>query len=119
MDTDLGVLPSARRRRAWARSVDHLLEAVNRKHAAPLFPHPDWDAPLLLRTEVVLACQAELMAIRDALLDQRRPISAQALQELKGFLTGSSTSPLFGTNAALARRDALQLRDDLTGQPPP
>lgn len=118
-DTTIAVVPSMRRRRAWAQSVEQLLEAASLKPDAPLFPHPDWDAPLLLCTQVVRACQAELFAIKEALVDPRQPISAQALQQLKGFLTDPSTSPLFGTNPVRARRAAHQLQWSFTGRPEP
>jgi hypothetical protein len=113
-DTIVAVVPSMRRRRAWAGLLDELLEAASRKPAASLFPHPYWDAPLLLRCKVVRACQAELLVIKEALVDQRQPISAQALQQLKGFRTNPSTSPLFGTDPARARRAAHQLQSSFT-----
>lgn len=90
-DREIGNLPSIRRRRSWARSVEQLLESASRYRAASHVAHPEWEAPMLLRTEVVRACEAELLAIKGALLDQRQPISAQALQQLKRFLLDAGT----------------------------
>jgi hypothetical protein len=77
------------------------------------------EAPLMLRTQVVLACHAELAAINAALLDQRQPISAQALRQLKPFLNDPSASPLFSEDPALARKAAEPLQWSFTGRPEP
>jgi len=115
----IGVLPSMRRRRGWARSVERLLAAAGHRPDGRQFRHPDWEAPLMLRTQVVLACHAELAAINAALLDQRQPISAQALRQLKPFLNDPNASPLFGEDPALARKAAEQLQWSFTGRPEP
>jgi hypothetical protein len=73
-----------RRRRAWGRSVERLLDAASHSASAVRFP-TRLRGPLLLHTKVVLACRAELLAIKGALGDQRQPISAAALGELKTF----------------------------------
>jgi hypothetical protein len=73
----------------------------------------------MLRTQVVRACHAELVAINAALLDQRQPISAQALRQLKPFLNAPNSSPLFGEDPALARKAAEQLQGSFTGRPEP
>ena len=93
-DTTIGVPPSMRRRRGWARSVERLLAAAGHRPDARQFRHPDWEAPLMLRTQVVRACQAELAAINAA-------------------------SPLFGEDPALARKAAEQLQWSFTGRPEP
>jgi hypothetical protein len=118
-DMKIGVLPSMRRRRGWARWVERLLAAAGHRPDARQFRHPDWEAPLMLRTQVVRACQAELVAINAALLDQRQPISAQALRQLKPFLNDPNSSPLFGEDPALARKVAEQLQWSFTGRPEP
>ena len=92
-DMTIGFLPSMRRRRGWARSVERLLAAAGYRPDAGQFRHPDWEAPLMLRTQVVRACHAELVAINAALLDQRQPISAQALRQLKPFLNAVPERP--------------------------
>jgi hypothetical protein len=119
LDTTIGKLPSMRRRRRWARSVQELLEAANQYRAASQFAHPAWEGSIRLHTAVVRACQTELLAIQQALLDQRQPISAQALQQLKGFLREPGTSPLFGGNPARARHAVQQLQWSFTGRPEP
>jgi hypothetical protein len=118
-DMTIGVLPSMRRRRGWARSVERLLAAAGHRPDARQFRHPDWEAPLMLRTQVVRTCHAELAAINAALLDQRQPVSAQALRQLKPFLNDPNASPLFGEDPALARKAAEQLQWSFTGRPEP
>jgi hypothetical protein len=71
--TTIGVLPSMRRRRGWARSVERLLAAAGHRPDGRQFRHPDWEAPLMLRTQVVLACHTELAAINAALLTSASP----------------------------------------------
>jgi hypothetical protein len=115
----IGRQPSQRRRRSSGRSVQQLLEAASRSLDAPLFPHPDWEAPLLLRTEVVWACRPALLAINVAFGDTRQPIPPAALRQLNTFLTDPSASPLFGTNPITARRAAEQLQCSFTGHPEP
>lgn len=74
---------------------------------------------MLLHAKVVLACRAELLAIRGAVGDQRQPISAAALGELKTFLWEPSVSPLFAVDPVTARRAAVRLRYCLTDHPDP
>ncbi len=116
----LGELPGMRRRRAWALSVQQTLDAVS--HCQPPWwqlPHPYRDFPPLLRREVVWACRPALLAVAGALGDERQPVSAAALRQLKRFLTDPSTSPLFGDDPATARLAAQQLQRSFTGHPEP
>jgi hypothetical protein len=113
-------LPGMRGRRAWSRSVHGLLEAVS--GCSPSWwrrPHPYWDFPPLLRREVVWACRPALLAIAGALGDERQPVSAAAVRQLKRFLTDPSASPLFGDDPATARCAAEQLQRSFTGHPEP
>jgi hypothetical protein len=118
-DERIGRLPSMRRRRAWARSVHQLLDTAS--HCQPWWqrPHPYWDFPPLTRLEVVWACRPALLAIAGALGDQRQPISAVALRQLKRFLTDPTVSPLFGDDPLAARQAARQLQCSFTGHPEP
>jgi hypothetical protein len=116
-DGSIGRQPGMRQRRSSARSVERLLDASSRSLPASQFPHPDWEAPLVLRTEVVWACRPSLLAIKGVLGDPRQPISAVALRQLKTFLTDPSASPLFGTDPTAARRAAEQLQCSFTGHP--
>jgi hypothetical protein len=109
-------LPGMRRRRAWARSVHGLLEAVSRCQRRP---NPYWDFPPLVRREVVWACRPALLAVAGVLGDGRQPVSAVALRQLRGFLTDPSTSPLFGDDPATARLAAQRLQRSFTGHPEP
>jgi hypothetical protein len=116
----IGKLPSMRRRRAWARSIHRLLERS--AAVSPSWwrsPHPYWDFPPLTRREVIWACRPALLAIAGALGDQRQPISATALRQLKTFLCYPSVSPLFGNDPGAARRAAQQLQRSFTGHPEP
>jgi hypothetical protein len=116
----IGKLPSMRRRRAWARSIQRLLETVSR--CSPSwwqFPNPYRDFPPLTRRQVIWACRPALLTIAGALGDQRQPISAAALRQLKTFLCDPSVSPLFGEDPAAARRAAQQLQCNFTGHPEP
>jgi hypothetical protein len=99
--------------------VQRLLDGASRRSSGVQFPHPDWEAPLLLRTEVVSACRLELLAVKDAPQDARQPISVAALQEQKAFLTDPGISPLFGGDPLAARRAAEQLQYSFTGHPEP
>jgi hypothetical protein len=115
-DGTIGKLPSMRRRRSWAQAVDQLLAATSRCDPAWWqHPHPYWDFPPLTRREVVWACRPALLAIAGALRDQRQPISATALRQLRRFLIDPSGSPLFGHDAFVARRAAQQLQCSFTG----
>jgi hypothetical protein len=114
----MGKLAGRRGRQAWAKSLQHLLDSASRSGSASQFPHPDWEAPLLVvRTKVVEACRPELLAIKDALVDARQPISAAALKQLKAFVTDPSASPLFGGDPLIARRAAGQLHRGFIRRP--
>ena len=110
-------LAGRRRRQAWAKSLQQLLDRANRSTSAAQFPHPEWEAPLLLRTNVVQACRSELLEIKDALLDMRQPISDVAVQQLKTFLADPSASAVFGSDPIIARRATKQLLQGFTGNP--
>jgi hypothetical protein len=112
-------LPSMRRRRAWARRLDQLLDAASRNPSAWRFPHPDFEAPLQLSTRVVWPCRPELLAIMAVLQEYRQPISSAALQQLKAFLTDPGVSALFGTDPGAARQAAQRLQHSFTGHPEP
>jgi hypothetical protein len=110
-------LAGRRRRQAWAKSLQQLLDRANRSTSAAQFPHPEWEAPLLLRTNVVQACRPELLEIKDALLDMRQPISDVAVQQLKTFLADPSASAVFGSDPIIARRAAKTTAEGLYGKP--
>jgi hypothetical protein len=116
----LGELPGMRRRRAWAQSVHQTLNAVGHC-CSPWWqlPHPYWDFPPLMRREVVWTCRPALLAVAEALGDERQPVSAAALRQLKRFLTDPSASPLYRDDSATARRAAQQLQRSFTGHPEP
>ena len=114
-----GKLPSMRRRRAWARRLDQLLDTASRNPSAWRFPHPDFEAPLQLSTRVIWACRPELLAIKAVLQDDRQPVSSAALRQLKAFLTDPGVSALFGTDPGAARQAALRLQRSFTGHPEP
>jgi hypothetical protein len=114
-----GNLPRMRRRRAWARRLNQLLDAASRNPSAWRFPHPDFEAPLQLSTRVIWACRPELLAIKAVLQDYRQPVSSAALRQLKAFLTDPGISALFGTNPGAARQAAQQLQHSFTGHPEP
>jgi hypothetical protein len=119
-DETIGKLPSMRRRHVWARAVHQLLDAGSRYHCSWWQgPHPYWDFPPLTRREVVWACRPALLAIAAALCDERQPISAVALRQLKRFLTDPAVSPLFGDDPLAARQVARQLQCSFTGHPEP
>jgi hypothetical protein len=113
----VGRLPSMRQRRTWARSVQRLLEAFSRCLPWWQSPHPYFDFPPRLCREVLWACRPSLLAIAAILVDERQPISATALEQLKRFLTDPSVSPLFGDDPMVARRAAQQLQCSFTNQP--
>jgi hypothetical protein len=118
-DELIGRLPSMGQRRRWARAVYRLHEEVSRCQPWWQRPHPYWDFPPLTRREVVWACRPALLAIAGALGDERQPISAVALRQLKRFLTDPASSPLFGEDPAAAGRAARQLQCSFTGHPEP
>jgi hypothetical protein len=118
-DELIGRLPSMGQRRRWARAVYRLHEEVSRCQPWWQRPHPYWDFPPLTRREVVWACRPALLAIAGALGDERQPISAVALRQLKRFLTDPASSPLFGEDPATAGRAARQLQCSFTGHPEP
>jgi hypothetical protein len=49
-------LVGMRRRCAWAQAVQQLVDRASRSRSGPQFPHPEWEAPLLLVPNVVRAC---------------------------------------------------------------
>ena len=108
---------SVRRRRAWAQAVHQLVDRASRSRSGSQFPHPEWEAPLLLSTNVVRACCPELLAVEAARLDARQPISAAAVQQLKTFLSDPGAPPLFGGDPVIARRAARQLQRRLAEHP--
>jgi hypothetical protein len=109
---------SMRWRRAWAQAVQQLVDRASRSRSGPQFPHPEWEAPLLLFTNVVRVCCPELLAVKEALLDTRRPISA-AVQQLKTFLSHPGASRLFGADPVIVRRAARQLQRSFAEHPEP
>ena len=109
---------SMRRRCAWAQAVQQLVDHASRSRSGPQFPHPEWEAPLLLFTNVVRVCCPELLAVKEALLDTRRPISA-AVQQLKTFLSHPGASRLFGADPVIARRAARHLQRRFAEHPEP
>jgi len=116
----IGRMPSMRRRRVWARAVQRLLDAASRRYSSRWqFPHPYWDFPPRTHREVVWACRPALQAIAGVLGDERQPISAAALRQLKRFLCDPGVSPLFGNDPGAARRAAQQLQYSFTGHPEP
>jgi hypothetical protein len=104
-DGSMGKL-TGRRRQARAQSLQHLVDRASRSESASQLSHPEWEAPLLLRTRVVEACRPEPLAIKDAIVDARQPIAAAALKQLKAFVTDPSGSPLSGGDPMIARRAA-------------
>jgi hypothetical protein len=76
-----------RRRHPWAQAVQQLVDSASRSASAARIPRPEWEAPLLLSTKVVKAGRPELLAVTEALLDTRRPISAAAVRQRKTFLS--------------------------------
>jgi hypothetical protein len=112
-------LAGMRRRHPWAQAVQQRVDSASRSASAAQFPHPDWEAPLLLSTKVVKAGRPELLAVKEALLDTRRPISAAAVQQRKTFLSDPSASPLFGGDPIIARRAATQLQRSVAAHPNP
>jgi hypothetical protein len=112
-------LAGMRRRHPWAQAVQQLVGSASRSASAARIPRPDWEAPLLLSTKVVKAARPELLAVKEALLDTRRPISAAAVQQLKTFLSDPTASPLFGRDPIIARRAATQLQRSVAAHPNP
>jgi hypothetical protein len=113
----VGRLPSMRLRRAWARAVQRLFEAFSGCSPWWQSPHPFFDFPPRLCREVIWACRPALLAIAAILVEERQPISATALRQLKRFLTEPSVSPLFGDDPMVARRAAQQLLCSFTDHP--
>ena len=113
----VGRLPSMRQRRAWARAVQRLFEAFSGCSPWWQSPHPFFDFPPRLCREVIWACRPALLAIAAILVEERQPISATALRQLKRFLTEPSVSPLFGDDPMVARRAAQQLLCSFTDHP--
>jgi hypothetical protein len=80
-------LAGMRRRHSWAQAVQQLVYSASRSASAAQFPQPEWEAPLPLSTKVVKAGRPELLAVKEALLDTRRPISAAAVQRRRWLLS--------------------------------
>jgi hypothetical protein len=112
-------LAGMRWRYVWAQAVQQLVDSASRSASAAQFPHPELGSSLLLSTKVVKACRPELLAVKEALLDTRRPISAAAVQQRKTFLSDPSASPLFGGDPIIARRAAIQLQRSVAAHPEP
>jgi hypothetical protein len=110
---------SMRRRCAWAQALQQLVDRASRSRSGSQFPHPESEAPLLLSPNVVRACCPELLAVEEALLDTRRPISAAAVQQLKTFLNHPGASRLFGADPVIARRAARHLQRRFAEHPEP
>jgi hypothetical protein len=83
-------------------TMQRMLQKLTRSPSAAQFPHPEWKTPLLLSTKVVNACRPELLAVKEMLLDPRRPVSAAAVQQPKAFLSASSWKFLGECHAASA-----------------
>jgi hypothetical protein len=108
------------RRRAWALSVHRRIEAE--RHRSPAwwqYPHPYLAFPPLIRRQMVWACRPALLAIAGLLVDQRQPISAVALRELRRFLTEPVDSPLVRDDPDTVRRSAQTLQCSFVGRPEP
>ena len=97
--------------------MQQLVGSASRSASAARSPHPAWEAPLPLSTKVVKAGRPELLAVKEALLDTRRPISAAAVQQRKTFLSDPTASPLFGRDPTIARRAATQLQRNVAAHP--
>lgn len=115
----LARLVGMRWRYVWAQAVQQLVGRASRSASAARFPHPEWEAPLPLSTKVVKAGRPELLAVKEALLDTRRPISAAAVQQRKRFLSDPGASPRFGRDPIIARRAATQLQRSVAAHPNP
>jgi nucleotide-binding universal stress UspA family protein len=68
----------------------------------------------LVRYEVAAACTPALSEIHGALTDTSTPIAADALTELRAFMTEGATSPLFRPDPDAAAVVAAHLRDTIT-----
>lgn len=101
------------------RQCSNWLTAPAAAPQLPSFPTRNWEAPLPLSTKVVKAGRPELLAVKEALLDTRRPTSAAAVQQRKTFLSDPSASPLFGGDPIIARRAATQLQRSVAAHPEP
>ena len=66
-------LADVRRRHASARAMQQLVDSASRSPSAAQFPHPQWEAPLLLSTNVVDACRPELLAAKEMLAEHPGP----------------------------------------------
>jgi hypothetical protein len=107
-------------RRAWALSVHRLLAAE--RHRFPAwwqYLHPCSAFPPRIRRQLGWACRPALLAIAGLLVDQRQPISAVALRELRRFLTEPVDSPLARDDPDTARRNAPALQCSFVGHPEP
>jgi hypothetical protein len=110
--------------RAWAAGVGSVGASAARGGTSPLprlvaGPPSLLGLPPLIRRQLVWACRPALLAIAGLLFDQRQPISAVALRELRRFLTESVDSPLVRDDPDTARRSAQALQYSFTGHPEP
>ena len=110
-------LADMRRRHLWLRQCSNWLAAPAAAPQLPGFPTRNGEAPLLLSTKVVKACRPGLLAVKEALLDTRRPISAAAVQR-KRFVSDPTASPRFGRDPIIARRAATQLQRSVAAPEP-
>jgi hypothetical protein len=119
-DVAMSKLSSMLGRRAWALSVHRLLAAE--RHRFPAwwqYLHPCSAFPPRIRRQLGWACRPALLAIAGLLVDQRQPISAVALRELRRFLTEPVDSPLVRDDPDTARRSAPALQCSFVGHPEP
>ena len=72
-DEMIAKLADVRRRHASARAMQQLVDSASRSPSAAQFPHPQWEAPLLLSTNVVDACRPELLAAKEMLAEHPGP----------------------------------------------
>jgi hypothetical protein len=92
-----------RARATWARSIDRLLDEVERPQ--PLLR----SMRRLYRRGVAAACAGSLTEIRWVLADDTATVRPEAMRRLREFLTDGVGSPLYGDDAELARRTAHEL----------
>jgi hypothetical protein len=110
--------------RAWAAGVGSVGASAARGGTSPLprlvaGPPSLLGLPSLIRRHLVWACRPALLAIAGLLFDQRQPISAVALRELRRCLTEPVDSPLVRDDPDTARRSAQALQCSFTGHPEP
>jgi hypothetical protein len=74
-DEEIAKLADVRRRHASARAMQQLVDSASasRSPSTAQFPHPQWEAPLLLSTNVVDACRPQLLAAKEMLAEHPGP----------------------------------------------